>query len=228
MDRVERETAKIKTLRAKVRYDRVQELQGDEQRRFGKLLFVAGPPAKFAVHFHLIIADDAPRKLDRWIIFDGEWLVERDNFGKKFVKTQVAPPDAKKPRVDPLALGEGPFAMPIGAKKELILKRFNVKLVDPDEEEDPPDTVHLRLTAWPERDIEYDRIDLWYSRKTLLPVRASTRQTGSRDKHIFHLMGEPKVNGKTTADEIDTSAPKGRGWHVEVTPWEEPEKPAGR
>ena len=225
LDLIEKETASIKTLHAKVRYDCVQELQGDEQRRFGTLVFVAGPPARFAVHFHVMIEGETPRKLDDWFIFDGKWLVERYNLAKKFIKTQVVSPDADAERTDPLALGAGPFAVPLGAKKEVILKRFNVKLAKP-EEDDPPDTVHLSLVAKAGRDIEFENIDLWYNRKTLIPVRAAARQTGSEEEHVYHLT-KVQLDDEVKPGEIDTSEPKGRGWHVEIAPWKEPAKKPG-
>ena len=224
LDLIEKKAASIKTLRAKVRYDRVQELQGDEQRRFGTLVFVTGPPAKFSVRFHRMIADETPRKLDNAYTFDGKWLVERDNLAKKFIKLQVVSPDADDERTDPLALGAGPFAVPLGAKKELMLKRFNVKLVKPGED-DPPNTVHLSLVAKAGRDIEYEDIDLWYDRKTLVPARASARQPGTEEVHIYHLT-EVQLDEEVKPTEIDTAEPKGRGWHVEITPWKEPAKAA--
>ena len=226
LDLIEQETARIKTLQAEVRYDRVQELQGDEQRRFGTLVFSTGPPAKFAVHFSAMFADELPHPLDKWYIFDGQWLIERDDRDRKFSRTQIVPPDAAPQQANPLALGQGPFALPIGAKRELIQRRFTVKLIAA-AEGDPADTVHLRLTARPDRDIEYDRIDLWYHRKTLVPIRAATRQLGSDDQHIFHLLGKVRLNEKIEGNLIDTAVPdKGRGWHVESTPWQQPTPPA--
>lgn len=228
LELIEKETAGIKTLQAKVRYDRVQELLGDEQRRFGTLVFVAGPPARFAVHFHLLLADDLPHELDKWYIFDGQWFVERDDQSKKAEKIQIAPTNAAPDQANPLALGDGPFALPIGAKKERILKRFTVKLIAP-VEDDPPDTVHLRLIARPDRDIDYDRIDLWYHRKLFVPMRAATRQAGSADKHIFNLLSNIRINEEVEDDQIDTTIPdNGRGWHVEITPWEEPAPPPAK
>ena len=57
MDQIEQHSKQIKTLKAKLRYDRIQGLLGDEQRRFGRLSYAAGPPARFAIHFDKRVTD---------------------------------------------------------------------------------------------------------------------------------------------------------------------------
>lgn len=217
LDQLQAKARTIVTLRARVRYDRIQALQGEEQRRFGSLIFIAGPPARFAVHFDRLIADDLPRRQDQWWIYDGQWLVERNDDKKQFFKRQIAPPNAPVNQADPLSLGEGPFIIPLKADKQLMLDRFEVALLAP-AEGDPANSVHLLLKPLPGRNIEFQTVDLWYDRDTLLPVRGRTTQS-SGDEQVFHLL-DAQLNSGVKPGEINTKEPAERGWHIEITPWE--------
>ncbi len=221
LERLEARSADLNTLQAKLVYDRIQGLTGDKQRRFGTLYFVSGPPARFAAHFDRRLADRRIDKQDRWYIFDGVWLVEKlaDQEPKQFFKRQIVPPDVKPEDANPLALGGGPFVLPVNMKKDLVLQRFNVTLVAP-EKMDPPDTVHLHLTPRGDQRNEVTEVDLWYSNKGLLPVRVRTYDEDSENESIIALT-DHKTNEEINAKLIDTSEPKEKGWDVVITPWED-------
>ncbi len=230
LQRLEARSAELKTLQASLRYDRIQGLTGDKQRRFGTLYFVSGPPARFAAHFDRRLADRRIDKQDRWYIFDGTWLVEKlaDQEPKQFFKRQIVPPDAKPEDANPLALGGGPFVMPINMKKDLVLARFHVELVAPDAEKDPPKAdekdnaklVHLHLTPKGQQRGEVSEIDLWYDGDQLLPRRVRTYDEDSENESVIDLT-EHQVNKEIDAKVIDTTEPKGKGWDVVITPWED-------
>lgn len=220
LDVIAHRAENIKTFRAKVRYDRQQILQGDEQRRFGTLLYIAGPPAQFKVHFYTLLVDGIPRKENQLWMFDGQWLVERHDDTKQFHKRQIVSPDADPKKVDPLALGDGPFSIPLKANREAIMKRFDVALAEPDEF-DPKNTIHLTLTP-KDPDSDFEQIDLWYSRDTLLPVKGESIHAGSGDVDVFNLLDPIQINSPVEENEIDTAAPSSkneRGWHEQITPW---------
>src|SRR5208282_426281 len=74
--------------------------------------------------------------LDNGILDDRDYLKKHEN------RTQVLKPGQK---LDLFKLGEGPFPLPLGQKREDVLKLFDVAKVDlaPG---DPAGTVHLCLT----------------------------------------------------------------------------------
>lgn len=208
LEKIETTARDTKTLQAKVRWDRIQGLVGDEQRRFGRVVYVAGPPSKFAVHFDRLLLDGGRvEQQDRWWIFDGQWLVERLGDKKQYFKRQIAPPQDQVK--DPLAEGAGPFPIPLKADKAELLRRFDVRVVEP-AEGDPANTVHLSLKPRDPAQVEYSVIELWYDRDTLLPVRARTVKDASRDEQVFHL-NDVKLNEPVDEAQIDTRAPSERG-----------------
>ncbi len=217
LDRIQQKSSQIKSLQADLRYDRNQGLVGDKQRRFGSLVFQAGPPKKYAIHFDRLLVDGRLDKQDRWYIFDGQWLVERLDAEKQFIKRQIVAPGAPADKADPLDLGEGPFALPITAKKDRILQRFSVAVIDA-EKDDPVNSVHLKLTPRENFKSDYTQIDMWYDRESLLPVRVRTLDESENETVI--LMTKPRVNEPVDDKVFDTGEPKGDGWRIDTTPWE--------
>ena len=216
---IEMRTSTVKTLQAKLVYDRTQQLVGDRQRRFGTLVYEKGPPAGFAVHFDRLLVDRRMDHDDRWYIFDGQWLAERYDDQKLFIKRQVIPPhstDDDHAPPDPLALGAGPFALPIGLKREQIVKRFDVSLTPPADDDSP---FHLHLVPKPDHPSEFTEIDLWYERKRLLPTRVRTIDDSENETVV--ALSQFRVNEQADADTINTSPPTEPGWRIEVKPWQD-------
>lgn len=226
LDKIEASSKKIDTLKATVRYSRMQPLLGDEQIRFGTLHYQTGPPARFHVHFDSLLIGDRKDKQNRRYVFDGRWLAERLDDQKQFRKWEVVSPDQDAAAADPLALGEGPFAVPVAFEKDRVLKRFVVTKVEPNTEEDPKgDTFHLNLKPKRGHDRDIDSIDLWYDTETLLPVRALTIHNDG-DEHTINL-SKTKTDVKIDEDLFDTKAPSEqgeRGYDEEIRPWEGAEK----
>lgn len=224
LSRIEQRADQIDTLHAKLTYDRIQGLLGDKQRRFGELWYDGRTPARFAVHFDKLYVNGRGDKQNRWYIFDGQWLVERLDDRKQFIKRQiVAPPTKDNPRpkqADPLALGEGPFPVPIKIKKDQVLKRFDVKLIEADEKTDPKGapTHHLRLTPKKDRPIDLTQIDLWFDQSSLLPVKVRT--TDDSENETVVSLRNAVTNKPIDKKTFDTSVPKTRGWLIEIKPWE--------
>ncbi len=215
LDDIEAAAAQLKTLKANLRYDRVQGLLGDEQRRFGEFRYEAGPPAKFDARFDRLLVDGAARKIDLRYTFDGVWLAERDSQDKTFTRRQMVDADEQG---QPMKLGESPFVMPLDAKKADILARFAVELVEPSPE-DPENSLHLTLTPLPGVRMDQTRIDLWYDRDSLLPRRVATLDD-SQNTSIIDLM-KVQTNRDLPDKSFDTAAPRGGGWDVQVVPLED-------
>jgi len=221
LKRIEHKSRDVKTLAANLRYDRNNGLTGSKQRRFGMLQYTAGPPARFAIYFDRLLTGRRPVQQNRWYVYDGQWLVEKQEDQKLFVKHRVAVPDPANPgrHRDPLALGEGPFPVPVGQRREEIVKRFNVRVMAPTEE-DPANTVRLRLEPKPGHRIDFTYIDLWYDRDTLLPRRVYAVDHDSQDEMVVDL-SEMTINTPIAAAVFDTTAPSERGergWREEINP----------
>jgi hypothetical protein len=239
-------------LEADINYVRTFEIQGDSQRRVGKLYFTSDPPAqeggpplrRFGVSFSLLVLGDRVDEVSQVLVFDGQWFVEKhpDETPPRFVKRQVARPGD---RFDPLRLGEGPFPIPIGQRREDILDRFEAELLphddglrlDPDEDWDEFERknadalIRAAEGSWQIKltprstDLEpedFAEIRLWYRPDAggrPLPRMARTAN-GIGDVAVVQL-----INVKLNEDAdiprgvIDTTAPR-RGWNVDIRDWE--------
>lgn len=211
--RIEARAAELKTLTATLRYDRINTLTGDEQRRFGKLWYDAGPPGRFAIHLDklLVPAGDIWRgePQNRWYIFDGQWLLERNHDDRVAIRRQLVTPDELAAGRDPLGLGEGPFPLPLRAKKDAVLARYTVTLVAP-AADDPAGTVHLKLVPH-DAAAEVQQLDLWYDRTTLLPVKAVQV---AEDEAVITLR-DVETDTDLPPATFDTALPAESGWTVE-------------
>ncbi len=249
LDALETADALIKSFQADVLYDRVFILQGDRHIRYGDLFFRVEPPAPvpaaggaspanrprrtFAVRFHTIFIDNVKRPEESIWVFDGQWLIERRDRDKQFIKRQIAPPDAP---IDPLRLGEGPIPLPIGQKKDEVLSRYEATLLDPREGIDPldpddaaektevekrrefvDDTYQLLLTPVAERadEDDFQEIRLWYQRRDLLPRMAQTVSRGG-DLSVVQLINI-KTNLPLPEGILSVQTPRREdGWDIQV------------
>ena len=114
-------------------------------------------------------------------MLDGQWLIDRDHNKRIEVRRQVLKPGEK---TNLLKLGEGPFPLPIGQKKEDVKKLFNVTKAKP-AKNDPPGTLHLRLkpVAGSQFARKFSEIDVWVDAKTHMPRKIETldpKQTTTR------------------------------------------------
>ena len=241
LDRIEQVSAGIKTLKAEVTFDSINDILGDKQRRFGTLIYSAGPPAGFYAHFDKLLVDDKAIAQDRTYIFDGKWLVEEniektsgagagtDRVLKQFKKTQIVAPNAPPEESNPLASGRGPFPLPINMNKAVILARYQVTLVTAADKADPKDqgqaleSIHLKLVPRPGRRVDFTEADLWYMKDSLLPRKVRTVKIGEDgpEKETIVDLRQPQVNDPVDRNALDCSEPREPGWEVEVQPWTE-------
>lgn len=217
LDRIEARAATLESLRGKLRYEKIQGLLGDKQIRFGELSYDAGPPARFAVRFDRLVVDGRLRGQSRAYIFDGHWLAEQQDDEKVFIRRQLVADDETSE--DLLKLGEGPFALPLDLKKQTLLQRFNVKLIE-STKDDPDDTVHLQLTPKAHVDIDQSQIDIWYGERSLLPVQVHSINKAADEEAIIRLR-ELQTAAAFSNASFDTTPPSAPGWQVEIKPLED-------
>lgn len=229
LDKLEARGKDLHSLAADVVYIKANELTGDEVRT-GKVDYRAvakpeHPSARFVVDFQRLIIDNAARNVRRQFVFDGSWLVEKDHERKFFQKRQIVAPGEA---FDPLDI-DGPFPVPIGQKREEIMSRFDVTIIEDDNAAElakslgldaPP--LHLRLV--PKADDanvqgrkNFQRVDLWIDRDRLVPVQVTTKEKASTTTVTLRKVVLDKADND---DAFDTTPPKaGEGWRVEISPW---------
>ncbi len=210
LQRIEAAADEVTTLTAKLRYDRNQLLLGDEQRRFGTLVYQTGPPPKFEVHFNKKLVDGHWSQPDLYYLYDGRWLLKRDHENKTAVRYQlVADGEEANEQMD---LGEGPFPIPLNLKKDRVLEKFQAQVI-PATEDDPDNSVHLQLTPREDNETDLTTIDLWFGRDTLLPVEVSTLDD-SQTQTVVRLT-ETQTNTELPEQSFDTSLPTKPGWQTD-------------
>ncbi|QQE12302.1 outer membrane lipoprotein carrier protein LolA [Planctomycetota bacterium] len=214
LTKLENKANQIKSLTATIRYDRINELLDSKEIRTGDFFYQAGPPRNFAAHFTFQLSNRRGEKIDKWWIYDGHWLVEKNITEKFFKRYEVNPPsDSDEKQTDVLELGQGPFAVPIDFNKASLLKKFKVELIEASEG-GPKNTIHLRLIPKNKKEIEETYIDLWYDRDSLLPSMVETVNEDQETRSIFKLT-KTKLNAKIDKDTFDTDPPKEKGWTID-------------
>jgi len=191
---------------------------------------------KIAIHFDQYFPPDLPpKKLNQDLIFDGQFGIDReDNPGtssKIFRKQEfVAAGDVGK--VNPLKLGEGPFAeslpLPIGQDPREITRNFTVALLPLDPKTDlkplsgkPEDLVHLQLVPKVKEEFTFSKLDMFVdlSPSVQLPLRIIIL---NRDNNMTTIdLTEIKTNrGGAPASIFVVSTPAaGSGWTVTLIPY---------
>lgn len=213
--------------------NRPSELIGDKPTiKRGKLYFqnarVDQPNGarRFQVDFTEVEFDNKRLPESQSFVFDGRWLVDRHPKDRQQFKYELAAPGQT---TDPLAIGEGPFPIPIGQKKDRILDRFTCELLAGDKDFPIPpnipnfkppqwaiDSYQLKLTPRPgSREArDFNSVSIWYRKADLLPQMAKTMKTDDTSDEIL-LLNTVK-DGTLPAGLFDTSKPE--GWQEQVEP----------
>lgn len=177
------------------------DLPEDALVKRGELWYQQGQPGKFLAHFKQKVSNKRLYILDERYLFDGMWYVElKSEPSKTFVRRQIR---RESDAGDPYRLGEGPFPLPFGQKKEDILREFEISLVPP-AEGDPENTDHLHLTPRADSQTvqDYNAVDIWIVQEgphAGLPVKV---HTGKKD-------GTGKANSVLTIDFKDVELNRG-------------------
>jgi len=164
----------LKDFDAKVSMGQSDDVTGEDSKRTGRVCYqiVAEGNARVHVVFDKkIIGRKIQEKKIEYLLQDG-WLTDRNYDTKQEIRRQVIKPGRK---VNLLKLGEGPFPLPIGQKREDVLAIFDVKKIAA-AKDDPAGSVHLQLTPKPGTSFErkFKTIDVWVDGKTHFPVRIAT------------------------------------------------------
>lgn len=229
----------IETLTGRVRLTGIQVLQGDMQRRLGRLAMRTEPaagegPARrmYAVRFEQLQLDQRVEAVNEHYIFDGRWLVERLPDEKQFIKREMVPAGRV---LDPMELmRDAPFWVSVGDDADRVLRDYHAAVLPAAdgltvnaEHEDlaglarlVEGCVQLKLTpreGAPGQD-DWESVRIWFTPDDLLPrLYIKTAWTG--DLQIAELFGV-EINAAVAGAVFDTEAPApGAGWQVQISPW---------
>jgi hypothetical protein len=231
---VERSDAGLTTLSADVMYDRLFEIQGDRQIRWGRV-FLENRPARAdgtpdrraGVRFTRLQVGDRAFDDTYEVVYDGESVVERWVDKKVFIKTRLG----REGGDEPLRVGRGPIPLPFGQRASDILTRYDATLVSSGEGAEGNDevqseglkrfvegTVQLKLTIRRELASKEDlhEIRLWYKRDEqgrFIP-RLARAVNRSGDVSLVQIINV-KLNEALPEGVLETGTP-GEGWDVQI------------
>lgn len=230
--------AQIDILTGDVRLTAIQALQGDTQRRLGKLALRTVRAGEgelqqdrrlYAVRFTQLQIDARVQDIEEHYIFDGRWFVERHPEERQFIKREVVPVGQT---LDPMDLmRDAPFWVSVGDDADVILRDYQATLFDAEAgiAGDPeleglarfvPGTIQLKLEpkAGAPGEDDWESVRMWFDQETLLPrLYVKTEWTG--DRQIAELFAV-ETNTEINESVFDTTTPDaGSGWQVQVSPW---------
>jgi len=174
---------------------------GGMEVRYGQLKFAstpqkdgAKPLRRFSIEIDRLIVDGKSHDDPQSYIFDGRDLLEIRPRLKSYVLRHIVGPGTQK---DPLRIGEGPFPIPVGQRKDDLLARFAVSVVP--SLEAAPESSQLRrilfrcvqLKLIPKEGTDqakaFSEIRLWYQSPDMMPVFAVTQNTDGTTNEVFLL-----------------------------------------
>lgn len=167
--------------------------------------------------------DARDRQVDEKIEYalDNGWLIDRDYQKRIEVRRQVLRPGEK---INLLKLGEGPFPLPIGQKKEEVRKLFDAKLVKPSRDDDKSlaGTSHVVLKPIDKTQFarRFGAIDVWVDPKTGMPVRIETITPNGGSTRSTDLRNV-RINPRPGLTDADFALPKidQSKWNVQEEPY---------
>ena len=221
----------IRTLRANVIYDRVDAVSENRERRTGQIVLTQDSQQlksrTLAIMFDQFIdaSGHASPQTQRFV-FHGGWLFEFDDARHQLIARELVPPGEQ---LDPLRIGEGPVPIPIGQKKDEVLRRFEVQLAPLPEQPLLKRLVNIQgLVMRPKLNAGVDpdlaEIDVWYDLGTLMPVAVAATTKGGDQKILLltklELNKELDVTAKALlATDPPATTDKGAAWRRDVRPY---------
>lgn len=209
--------ANLTSFSAVVKYVKEDLLLDDVQERRGTLRYRVDQDSglrQFSVMFTRLRLGNVWHDDRKDYVFDGRFLVERLHVEHQFFKREVVRPGEQ---YDPLSI-DGPFPLPIGQKKSDLLRRFDAKLLEPENEGRLAGHYHLMLTARDRTDGDrLDTVELWYDPASLLPTKAVvTEKTG--DLSTVELAEPARNPADLDPGLFSTMTPDPlEGWKIEIT-----------
>jgi outer membrane lipoprotein-sorting protein len=211
LDALDARGKNLQDFSASVRLSSVDNSIGSSSAETGKVFYQRHPGGDARIRVTFEKFDDGNKIIpqNHQYTLDAGWLVERNYDRKQEIRRQVLKPGEK---MDPLKLGEGPFPLPIGQKKEDVKNLFSVARIAP-AQDDPPDTLHVQLTPKPGTSLarKFQTIDVWVDMVNTMPRRIQTQENGSPITKITDLTDIQINSGLEDKDFAEPDLPAGWG-----------------
>ena len=126
LDAAEAAGARLDAMACTVIIEKRDALTDEVERRRGRLVLQgsAGPARRIALRIDQFIDGTGRASEDRRLfLYRDGWLIERDDARKQQIERQLV---AEGTSMDPLQPGEGPLALPVGARRSEVLANYIV------------------------------------------------------------------------------------------------------
>jgi outer membrane lipoprotein-sorting protein len=164
----------LRSFTADVKLSETDTGTGDESVRNGKVWYQADNSGSARIRVSFDKKQTSGKIIEDKIeyVLAGSDLVQRVYRTKTQTTQRVLKPGEK---VNLLKLGEGPFPLPVGQKKQDVHAQFEVRKIEP-AKDDPADTVHIQLVPKPDTRFarRFKTIDVWVDLKSHMPRRIET------------------------------------------------------
>jgi hypothetical protein len=222
LDAAEAAGERLDAMACTVIIEKRDALTDDVERRRGRLVLSgkAGPSRRIGLRIDQFI-DGSGRASDdrRSFLYADGWLIERDETRRQLIERQLVPEGAT---MDPLQPGEGPLALPVGARRADVLASYAVSVGQLPESalwKDLPSVDTLRLVPRAGTAAARDTAALVvaWDRTTALPI-AVVRDSTEGDRTIARLRSV-EVGPLNDADRALVDLPAAaEGWTVDRRP----------
>ncbi len=222
LDAAEEAGARLDAMACTVIIEKRDALTDDVERRRGRLVLQgsAGPSRRIALRIDQFIDGTGRASEDRRLfLYRDGWLIERDDARKQQIERQLV---AEGTSMDPLQPGEGPLALPVGARRSEVLANYIVTATTLPEsplwKDLPPNDV-LCLVPRPSTPAARDakQLIVAWDRATSLPI-AVVRDSTEGDRTIARLRSV-EVGPLNDADRALVDLPEAaKGWTVDRRP----------
>jgi len=193
--------------------------------RGGEILYDVRPDdgsRRFAILVTSVSIANRRNNQNKRYIFDGSWFVEIDYDNHMFTKRQIVAPGE---RFDPLKLGEGPFPLPVGQRRDDVLARFEASLLEGTQHKvlakflADKAVEGLKLVPRPStpQAEEIAEVEIFYDAATLLPLGIVLTETNGDRKTV--MLRHIKRNEGIDESKLSIEAPDPKDWQIDVRPW---------
>lgn len=228
--RVEARHAQSAFFRAAFLMEQFDALEGETELRRGRVIVdgVPGPARSFAIIIDQHIDSDGRGSTEarRFVYRDG-WIAEIDETRKQFIKRQLARPGEA---IDPLRVGEGPFPLPLGQRRDDVLREFEASIAPMPQRQvltSMGECVALRLTPRAGTPLARETAEfrIAYDPATLLPKAIEVLNVNG--DRTTALVRDGITEKQLTSEEerlLSAETPSGADWSVDLRPLAETDK----
>ena len=225
LDRLETAAEGLRDFSADITYILWDSMLERREIRGGEVVYDVRPDGgarRFAILVTSVSIDNRKNNQNKRYIFDGSWFVEIDYDNRMFTKRQIVAPGE---RFDPLKLGEGPFPLPVGQRREEVLARFEASLLEGTQHKvlakflagKPVEGLKLvPRPSTPQADEIVD-VEIFYDAATLLPLGIVLTETNGDRKTV--MLRHLKRNQGIDESKLSIEEPDPKDWQIDVRPW---------